>query len=360
MEPKNTFKDLYRTLDLKTKKAIGFSGFESFVAHVVTPYSLNEDQLSKLIHLTIHTIVGVEKKESFVLKISELLGVTPETSLSIASDINQKIINNIDNIYTDRLLIDEEYLDDEEELFLQHKIHDEIREYRNNINPQELINVLQGNVATSDMEHIIGFIKKSYPSIQKKVLSNGWVDKLNEVSLKYSLTKENTKTLISEVLLVMLDLEEKENISQNLQHEAGISSVLADQLSEEINDRIFKLNERPVQTPQITEVSENTNTHSLDIPPINLPGEIIGEENLTPSQTPNPTPIVENNVVPQPIPLKDIPIPQTTTITQSQQELTPQKPSFIANKLTQTTKPVPPPAETPKAYTIDPYREPIE
>ena len=95
MEPQKTFRDFYRALDIKTKRALGFSGFELAIAKAIEQYALNEEQLSKLIRLTTQVIVGFEKKEAFVSKISELLGVTPEISLSIAGDINQKIMLNL-------------------------------------------------------------------------------------------------------------------------------------------------------------------------------------------------------------------------------------------------------------------------
>jgi len=360
MEPQKTFRDFYRALDIKTRRALGFSGFELAIAKAIEQYALNEEQLSKLIRLTTQVIVGFEKKEAFVSKISELLGVTPEISLSIASDINQKIINNIDNLYIERLLIDEEYLDDDEEVFMQDKIRKEIREYRSNMNPQGLIGALRGDTSAPPIGHIATFIKKSYLSIQKKVLSNRWVDKVSEISLKYSLTKENTNALISEVLLVLLDLEEGSNLVHNLQHEAGISEVLAEQLTEDINDRILNIPEKVLQTPPPEEPQETLDKKSLDIPPPNLPGEMIGEESVVPAPTLEQTSVPEIQVIP-PQTLKD------TRILTSQAGPTPQttpteapKPSFIASKLTQTTKPTQPLPEIPKTYTIDPYREPIE
>lgn len=393
MEPTKTFRDLYKALDPKTRNVIGFSDFDMFVAEVVKPYSLNEEQLATLVRLIVHVMVGIEKIEEFSAKISELIKTTPETSAAIANDIVQKIINNIDALYTKILLLEGDMLDEDEEVFVKAELCKEVRQYQKNINPREIVNVLRGTPFIPDIEHVVTFLKQSPQLIQKSVLSSGWSDKVNEVGLKYSLTPNQIQILISEVLLVIMELENREHLVENLEHTLNISTILAEQLTEEISTRILKLTEK--NTKQLAEPETPTPhaSYTPGEPPANLPGEIIENENNeqqntepTPPTQPTPsremsfagtpqTPFASAQSVqtnpstlytPENKPVFSFkasssePLIKPATQTPPPPQTPTQKPSFISSKLSQPTRPQTPPFEAPKTYTVDPYREPIE
>lgn len=202
------------------------------------------------------------------------------------------------------------------------------------------------------------YLQKLPPVVQKCITSTEWETKISDIGKKYSLTTTQTTDLEMEILLVALGIESDEDMVENIKNQLSISETLAEQLTEDANERIYQWIYKKLNNEK--EVSETLDKKSLDIPPPNLPGEMIGEESVIPAPTLEQTLVPEIHVIP-PQPLKD------THILTSQAGPTPQttpteapKPSFIASKLTQTTKPIQPLPEIPKTYTIDPYREPIE
>ncbi|MHB1316599.1 MAG: hypothetical protein ACYCZW_01945 [Minisyncoccota bacterium] len=244
------------------------------------------------------------------------------------------------------------------------------------------------------MDNLSYEIKKAFNElpleIRELIKHSSWESKLREISLKYSLTENQTDTLSFEVLLVLLAISSEEDLSENIKTELGVSGILAEQLTEEINQRIFSWIEK-----QYSE-KENKHINSLDIPPVNLPGEvvedipesmteyteknneIIEEKYIAPENT-NDT--IENLQTPEPVLLRDevtdffaptqtvqekpqINIPSLETQTVPENLVPPIKqtaPSFISNKLTQSTNPqINTNQQIPKKYNVDPYREPIE
>lgn len=261
------------------------------------------------------------------------------------------------------------------------------------------------------MEEALNEIRESLqtlPSHIREVITHTpWKPKITEIALKYSLTEEQEKSLFMEVLLVLVAILPEEELAENIENELGVSGILAEQLTEEIRDRIFLWIQKLYTEKEkvlVKKITSNTEGNILDIPPPNLPGEIIGEEESptntqevtleTPQeQAPAYISTPEAALVTPPVQphtslqeqAKDFFAPQTPQASPtfsfqpnppqqpisstaprtpiSQPETTPAidpKPSFISNKLNQPTKPQTLSPEIPKTYTIDPYREPIE
>lgn len=372
MEQNNTFLNLYKALDPKTRNVIGFSDFDTFVANEVKMYSLNDEQLSNLVRLTVHIIVGTEKKENFASKISELLQTPNDVSVAIAEIINEKIINNIDALYTKILFLDGEDLDEEEEAFIKSELRTEIRDYRDKINTQDFIAVLRGTPPVSSIEHVVTFLKQGPQSTQKAVLSNKWIEKVQEISVKYSLPEEGKKILVSEILLILMNLEEKEGLTNTLEHDLGISTILAEQLTEEVSNRILKLNEKEIANKK--ETVQPQRAHPLDHAPDNLPGEVVGDETTQEQPIPatddktdwmeTPTP-VKTEVASTPKTINTLPedwLPKNPTPPQNIPKVTeiPIVRSIVRDKLNYTPKAITQPEEgTSLKPGQDPYREPI-
>lgn len=212
------------------------------------------------------------------------------------------------------------------------------------------------------------------PSHIREVISRTpWQKKLEEISIKYSLTPEQSQTLLVEVILVLVAIVPEEELVENIKNELGVSDVLANQLTTEINERVFmwlgKLfieKEQQHNTSQ-TQFIKATQNNALDIPPPNLPGEVLEEDTLTqqpsrlnPHQTEHETP---SPYTPKPAPEKDsfsFKITSEQPTNPVNQQTSNQKPSFISHKLSQPTSSTSLNQDTPKTYTIDPYREPIE
>lgn len=247
------------------------------------------------------------------------------------------------------------------------------------------------------------YLQNLPPVVQKCIGSVEWKTKILEIGKKYSLQPGQINSLEMEILLVALGVESDEEMVANIQTELDISSTLAEQLTNDANERVYQwIYKKLTSEKQPEQVFKTENT--LDIPPPNLPGEIIGEGE-SPTNTPEApleTPqeqapayisTPEAALVTPPVQphtslqeqTKDFFAPQTLQASPtfsfqpnhpqqpissaaprtpiSQPEITPSidpKPSFISNKLSQPTKPQTPLAETPKMYSVDPYREPLE
>lgn len=186
-------------------------------------------------------------------------------------------------------------------------------------------------------------IKEAYRKVSGDVkhiiASSEWMKRVKEIGQKYLLTDTQIDALGYEVLFVFLNIQEAELLNETIEEELEISTILAEQIRDEIEERIFLWAVKKIKQKN----SQPDITNSLDIPPPNLPGEIIEEESV---------PTEKNTFT-----FKTI--PEQLTI-QPNQETPPQKPSFISQKLSQPIHPTTPNPDIPKTYTIDPYREPLD
>lgn len=211
------------------------------------------------------------------------------------------------------------------------------------------------------------YLEKLPPVVQKSIGSSEWKRKILDIGNKYSLQEDQIENLEVEALLVAIGVESDQEMIENIKRELDISDILAEQLTEDVNQRIYKWIYKqwsPEETKteegiaeQNTIKPESNSIHPLDIPPPNLPGEVIAEEEN--EFVGKPTPIQDQvkdffapKVVEEPV-AAAAPSSFIRPIRTPIEESTPQKPqSFISQKLSQPT--------TPQKYTADPYREPIE
>lgn len=227
------------------------------------------------------------------------------------------------------------------------------------------------------MENEERILKEAYRKVSDDVkhiiTSSEWLRRIKEIGQKYSLTEAQIDALGYEVLFTFLNIQSADLLNETVEEELEVSSILAEQIVGEIEERIFAWAMKKLEQKNHAE-SENT----LDVPPPNLPGEVVGEEIVESEKagsvptgssyeppilaredvqqffaTPTPTTPVESTETK----FESVPVQTNTSSVAS----TNQKPSFIAQKLTQPTQSVQnPPAEAPKKYTVDPYREPLE
>lgn len=225
------------------------------------------------------------------------------------------------------------------------------------------------------MEEALQEIKeslKTLPShIREVVTQTKWAPKIDELALKYSLTDDQKRALFTEVLLVLVAINPEEDIVENIENELGVSGILAEQLAEEVGERIFSWIYK-LYTEKENAMHQTKNQNSLDIPPPNLPGEIIEEEISQPTQ-PEPLfahadtqtheeAVKEFFTTPKEDMVKaEKPLETPPSFTPAMEKpFVPQTPrSFIAQKLSQPSTLATPP-NTPKTYPVDPYREPLD
>lgn len=213
------------------------------------------------------------------------------------------------------------------------------------------------------MEEALKEIKESLkdlPSHIREVVTHApWQDRIEELALKYSLTEEQKSALFTEVLLVLTATTSEEELAESIENELGVSSILAEQLTEEIGERIFLWIQKLYTEKENATAKSISSENTLDIPPANLPGEVIEDfgvvksvplqdqvkDFFAPAQAQSTEPAAPVQMKPEPVVVSTPPPPM----------------SFIANKLTQPTRPESTtPVEIPKIYSADPYREPIE
>jgi hypothetical protein len=244
-----------------------------------------------------------------------------------------------------------------------------------------------------ETKKIISEQMEKLPKVVQDIITNsGWQKKIDSISKKYSLHIDQEGDLQTETFLVMLGLENSDDFQKNLTQNLGLSSLVSVQVTQEINELIFKpirtelqkedesqpegekelkkediLNE--IENP-ITSIQPLTNVAPLAVQvSTNMPEPETPKPTAAPTVTPvstteitkqTPTEIQISNTEPKaqnlphgwPDP-STRPAPVTTT-------------SLATEKLTQVVKM---PTEEKKAETpmqtpstklkIDPYREPI-
>lgn len=109
---------------------------------------------------------------------------------------------------------------------------------------------------------------KNLPNKLKDFIANGiWLDRSEEISFKYSLSEEQKEIFSNKILFILLGIENVNEFISNLSNELKISNLLAEQLADESDKRIFKLavefiesNEELPEKTLSSEVSDILNT----------------------------------------------------------------------------------------------------
>lgn len=266
------------------------------------------------------------------------------------------------------------------------------------------------------------YIDQLPPAIKTAVLGAEWNKRIGEIGQKYSLHLDQISSLEYEVLFVMIGMEPEEDLVENIQKELSISKILATQLAEEINIRIFQYILKTMQAqsapkPERFEQklgarSEKLESKKIDVPKVypwgtaqqshsnikllsemeNMAGKSNNEIRSTSYEgEKTEKPIESQQKIAEPpanLPGEvildrsklqdagtrnsagDIPIPES-------RDLKPETASFVENKLSNIVKSeneivagkVVPLASTDaiqaenpiqKSYVVDPYREPLE
>lgn len=221
-------------------------------------------------------------------------------------------------------------------------------------------------------QEIASYLERLPSHVRDIVSRASWESKVADIGQKYSLTDTQVVDIGYEVLFVLVGMEPEADLSENIEIELAVSKTLADQVADEIKNRIinplikqieqkeFELSSQPLNDVPATN-SEPVNV--LDIPPINLPSEVI--EDKVETQQPINSFQTQNTTYEKPQTLLRDEVSNFFTAQEKNSGLvapplqTP-KPSFIADKLTQITQTKTLNTEIPRIYTTDPYREPIE
>lgn len=416
MTTNQEYKDIYKTLSNQKKGILSSPELSKIIDSIAYSRHLSVIQRNAIALIIKDLLYGITDVNNISAKIVETTLVDQHISDEIGAEIKLKILDNLAalenqiklNVAAENLANgiepDEEEGESEEILIPKDSKKSYSSQWSDLLatyQPETLnqsqkegllheINVMlsNGSMDYKKIEGILPAYKKVLPREIKDLIcsSSTWIVRGKEIALKYSLNNVQTGTLINTIFFVLTGIDIGDKLADTLSSKLDVSSLLGEQIYEDMEGRIFKYNIESLQKKNGGIEKKNAFQNTLDIPPANLPGEIIENENNeqqntepTPSremsfagtpQTPfasaqnaqtNPSTLYtpENKPVfsfkassSEPLikPAPQTPSPQTPT----------QKPSFISSKLSQPTRPQTPPSEAPKTYTVDPYREPIE
>lgn len=226
------------------------------------------------------------------------------------------------------------------------------------------------------LEYLAGLPQK----IQDVIFDDAWLNRTTEVAKKYSLTEEQTEGLINLTLLVISGIDKAENFLETIISDLSISRLLAEQIVEDLETRVFEYVLKLIEEKPKTQNTVAQNTSRIpEIKPDNLPAQAglpaieVGEvaKPYTPQiPVPRPSePVQKPYSVPR-FGMSEVQ-PKVAVINLAQNK--PQSPeSMMENKMGNVTvnmgsdfmqKEAPATNEPPKMpttkYSSDPYREPL-
>lgn len=83
------------------------------------------------------------------------------------------------------------------------------------------------------------YVKNLPKEIQDFVFEGVWEERVEEIGLKYSLDSVQLDNLINKVLFILIGLEKPENFLQTMISELSISRLLAEQIMNDLDSRVF-------------------------------------------------------------------------------------------------------------------------
>lgn len=148
-----------------------------------------------------------------------------------------------------------------------------------------------------DEEQIFKEQIKGLPEELKQFLARDkWLSDIKEIARKNNFTDDQTTSFINETSFVLTGMDLKDNFAKNIQTELVIPELLAKDIAEEINERIFKEVsdflpkeiEKDAEATQATEPKLPPSDHLIETAEGNR-DNIINESQLRTAETPAPS-----------------------------------------------------------------------
>jgi hypothetical protein len=266
------------------------------------------------------------------------------------------------------------------------------------------------------------YVTKLPQAVQDFVYDGAWEERTTEIAKKYSLGPGQTDALANIVVLVLIGLEKPETFLDTIIADVGISRLLAEQIMEDIEKRVFEYALKEIENKNLSKTTfdvkfpQAKNSNVPEIKPTILPmvekGEVAHDNSqnnpiIKPVSKPIPqqftgplilNPIgpvkssIESEPVQRPVPVPRFipPITESPSTHQGQPiegrskndevrnemesktpeipKATPTPQNFMDAKLNSVVSGVsekpaqtekPPQTPPPKTYAADPYREPL-
>lgn len=184
------------------------------------------------------------------------------------------------------------------------------------------------------------YVQKLPKEIKDFVFDKTWHERTEEVAKKYALTPEQTEALLDATVLVLIGLEKPGDFLKNIIADLNISELLAEQIIEDLESRVFDLALKAVIKNEKAEGTEPAGERIPEIRPVNLPIQskppVKGNDLL--QRQAEMDKLVSESVGSTPEPKKPSTVPRFTA---------PPEKKVEDNPLV-------------KKYTVDPYREPLQ
>ena len=261
-----------------------------------------------------------------------------------------------------------------------------------------------------ETQEIKEYLNKLPSTAKQVIVSIDWHSRVSEIGKKYSLEQKQVDDLEYEILFVLLGIEADTNFIENIQKQLNISGLLANQIGEEVDTRVFGYlldliqkkepvsksvfdsaeikkpgipEIRPLNTLEVLKnepVKNNVSAPKYASPlkpapsaPNNLLGQTISEQKQNPvlpkitfipkNPTTPATNVPASQVTPQSAPPTQVNPAQEQVVSRLALDIKKPEPNIIDNKLNNVTggiKDSPAENTPPQKYNIDPYREPLE
>jgi hypothetical protein len=198
------------------------------------------------------------------------------------------------------------------------------------------------------------YIKNIPKAVQNIIYDGIWENKTIEIGKKYGLNDNQIDVLTNYVVLVLIGLEKPENFLEKIISDLNISKLLAEQIVEDLENRVFEYALKQIEGDDVKVESKTPEIKPIipEIRPDNLPARVLN----VPVEMSKP--VFQNEVLDSQKTLRPpvVGVPRYATGDTIKSGVSTPSGNIIENKLNNITTGV---AKPEIKYQKDPYREPL-
>lgn len=314
-----------------------------------------EEEYLQIVDEVGYVILGLKKPSSFVDSLVQT-GISNDLATTIFNEIDKEVFSKLKDIENGEIYKPTKKSSplDERSLSLAKRIRTATKD-KNREALQKELNELP-------------------KTTQDLLFGNVWEERTGEIAEKYSLNELQKDSLVNNVLFILISKAKKETLLETIINELGISRLLAEQIIEDLEMRVFEYTLKTIQN-QDKKVESSEKPKESDLPeirpeitPVIEPEEKVRVRPIPVGFSDNTSKPVQKPQTPGPeLVQRPVSVPRYTAVPMEEEG----NGSFTQKSTvqTETPKPITPaePAKTPepipepvKKYAVDPYREPLE
>lgn len=338
-EESNTIKEYFSKLPEYIQDTIISDTWNKKIADIVKRYSLTQSQSVSLQYEITFVVVGMESGGDLVSNIKNELNVSQLIAEQISKDIEKDLLSWLDNVQEANTKQEPVKVEDKEpiKIDLKSRILELGKKVinTNSINSkaekQNIAQKIKDSLKSGNKSELSVFEKTLSKPVLDLVFDPAWKNRTEEIAKKYSLDPTQTDTLINNVLFVLIGTDKPEDFLKLMTSELGISRLLADQIIEDLEMRVF---DYAIKTIEKSEQKQEVRSKNLEVEKeIVTPKQNLVIENK-PEKAKVTLPVVEKPKVPE---IKPVILPMVekgevahnTTPQPKPTPTLPHKPTFI-------------------------------